>query len=389
MFPRLLPAALLALVGGLAPGAADPPAPLAGWGDAATVRPVLPDAGRHTIHTYYATSPESPDGTRVLLYTSADPAGHRGQVAAVERATRAVTVLARDVVTEDAHRVACQQWVSGGRRVVFHDLRGGEWVVAAVDVATGAERVLAKGRQVGLGAPAGDVVPAVGLHWRGDDFADVELLNAATGERTAAVTAAAVRAAYPALVAELFGDAAVALYYPILSPDGRRVVFKLAVAKGGDFRSKDASTREGLVCYDLRERRFLWMQKRWGHPAWSPDGAGVLNVGPAVTDAATGQTKRYGGFPPFPGSHPSFAPDGRLFATDTLVEPRAEGAWAVVVGDLAGGASRVVHRFDNSRGASSWRRSHPHPAFSPDGRRLYFNASDGPWTRLLVAERGD
>jgi Tol biopolymer transport system component len=372
----------------LAFGAADP-TPLGGWAGAVTVRPVLPGADRHSIHTYYATSPESPDGTRVLLYTSTDPAGHAGQVVAVDRATRAVAVLARNVVTEDAHRVACQQWVSGGRRVVFHDLRDGEWVVAAVDVATGAERVLAKGRQVGLGSPAGDVVPAVGLHWRGDDFADVELLNAATGERSVAVTAAAVRAAYPVLLAELFGDAPIALYYPILSPDGRRVVFKLAVAKGGDFRSKDASTREGLVCYDLRAKRFLWMQKRWGHPAWSPDGASVLNVGQVVTDAATGQTKRYGGFPPFPGSHPSFAPDGRLFATDAQLEPRAEGAWAVVVGDLAAGTSRTVHRFDNSRGAASWRRSHPHPAFSPDGRRLYFNASDGPWTRLLVAELGD
>ena len=30
--------------------------------------------------------------------------------------------------------------------------------------------------------------------------------------------------------------------------------------------------------------------------------------------------------------------------------------------------------------------SHPHPAFSPDGKRLYFNVSDGKWTRLHVAE---
>src|SRR5207248_694216 len=157
--------------------------------------------------------------------TSTDPAGHKGDVVTVERATGAVTVLARGVVTEDAHRVACQQWVSGGRRVVFHDLRGGEGVVAAVDVAPGAGRVLAKGRQVGIGSPAGDVVPVVGLHWQKEGFADVELLNAATGERTPLVTAAAVRREYPGLVAELFGDARVSLYYPILSPDGGRVLF--------------------------------------------------------------------------------------------------------------------------------------------------------------------
>lgn len=367
--------------------AADRPASLDGWGDRVTARPVLKDAGRHSMHTYYVTSPESPDGKRVLAYTSADPAGHLGDVVTVDRATGAVAVLAKGVVTEDAHRVACQQWVSAGKRVVFHDLRGGEWVVAAVDVATGAERVLAKGRQVGIGTPAGDVVPAVGLHWKADDFADLELLNAATGERTPVVTAAAVRKAYPELVAELFDDTPISIYYPILSPDGGRVVFKLALAKGGDFRSKEASTREGLVCYDLRAGKFLWMQKRWGHPAWSPDGASVINVGQIVTDAATGKTRRHTGFPNFPGSHPSFAPDGKLFTTDAQIEPR--GVWSVVVGDLAAGASVTVHRFDNSRGAASWRRSHPHPAFSPDGRRLYFNVSDGPWTRLMVAARGE
>jgi Tol biopolymer transport system component len=380
--PLLSPALVLACVP-LA-SAADPLQP---WKNAA-VRPVLKDADRHSIHTYYVTSPESPDGSRVLLYTSADPAGHKGDVITVDRTSGAVTVLAKGVVTEDAHRVACQQWVSGGKRVVFHDLRGDEWVVAAVDVATGAERVVVKGRQVGIGSAAGDVVPVVGLHWQADDFADVELLNAATGERETIVTAADVRKAYPELVNELFGDSPVGIYYPILSPDGGRVVFKLAFGKGGDFRSKAASTREGLVCYDVTAKKFLWMQKRWGHPAWSPDSKSVLNVGPTVTDAATGKSTRYTGFPRFPGSHPSFAPDGKLFTTDAIVEPSTSGLWSVVIGDLAAGTSETIHRFDNAQGATSWRRSHPHPAFSPDGRRLYFNASDGKWTRLLVAERG-
>ncbi len=48
--------------------------------------------------------------------------------------------------------------------------------------------------------------PAPGLGPPRVAGADVELLNAATGERTVAVTAAAVRAAYPGLVAELFGQ---------------------------------------------------------------------------------------------------------------------------------------------------------------------------------------
>jgi Tol biopolymer transport system component len=45
-----------------------------------------------------------------------------------------------------------------------------------------------------------------------------------------------------------------------------------------------------------------------------------------------------------------------------------------------------VDLFDNTKGAKSWRRSHPHPSFSADGKRIYYNVSDGSWTRLMVAE---
>ena len=59
-----------------------------------------------------------------------------------------------------------------------------------------------------------------------------------------------------------------------------------------------------------------------------------------------------------------------------------ENEWGMVVADLRGTNHVLIHRFDNSRGARSWRRPHPHPIFSPDGRRIYFNANSDPWTRL-------
>ena len=46
----------------------------------------------------------------------------------------------------------------------------------------------------------------------------------------------------------------------------------------------------------------------------------------------------------------------------------------------------LVDSFDQSRGAKSWRRNDPHPAFSSDGRRIYYNVSDSQFTRLYVAE---
>src|SRR5262249_6652980 len=144
--------------------------------------------------------------------------------------------------------------------------------------------------------------------------------------------------------------------------------------------------------YDLKAGRFLWMREQWGHPAWHPDARSLLNYdakGLYLIDAQTGAVRRPEKLPAFPGSHPSFSPDGALFATDFRpAEEGKAGLWAVAVGSLGKGEHRVLHRFDNSRGSTSWRRSHPHPAFSLDGKRLYFNVSADRWTRLFVAERG-
>ena len=154
---------------------------------------VLPNMNQHSIHSYFNTSPESPDGRWVLYYTSTTAEGHEGDICIVERATGKVKTLAKGVMVEDAHRVACQQWVSQGQRVVFHDLRGGEWVVVSVDINSQKERVLARGRQVGWGQPNTHIVPLYGPHWNPGDHKDLELLNVETGDIRTVVTASQVK----------------------------------------------------------------------------------------------------------------------------------------------------------------------------------------------------
>ena len=108
----LLPLISLPLVAAVPLG--DPVAP---WKANVRVAPVSAVAGRHSIHSYYVANPESPDGKHVLFFTSKHPASFVGEVRILERATGKETVLAENVHTEDAHRVACQQWLSGGKRV--------------------------------------------------------------------------------------------------------------------------------------------------------------------------------------------------------------------------------------------------------------------------------
>jgi hypothetical protein len=382
----LLVAVLGSMAGTLAVAENQRADPLKPWKQGVKLSTVLKDAECHSIHTYYVLSPESPDGRWVVLFTSTDPQGHKGEVVIVERATGRQTVLARNVTTEDAHRVAYQQWVSHGRRVVYQDLRDGEWVVAVVDLDSRKERILARGRQLGFGQASADIVPIYGPHWAPGDHRDLELVNVASGAIQKVLSADAVRKAYPEWVARTYGDRPISIYAAMLSPQLDRVVFKVASPASGGFQTKRDSDRNGLFCYDLRKGQFLWMHKNWGHPAWHPTGRSLINVGPVVIDAETGGITKLTGFTALRGEHPSFGPDGKLFATDTLLDG---GEWAVLVGDPVTRAHQTIHRFNNSRGASSWRRSHPHPSFSPDGKRLYFNVSADRWTRLYVAEAGE
>lgn len=393
----LLGAALLAAVvsaGGTNSSAGperQPTDPLSAW-QAGVKISVVSGEDHHSIHAYFNTSPESPDGRRLLFYTSATADGHNGEIRVRGRTTGTETVLARNVSCEDAHRAACQQWVSGGRRVVYHNvLKSGEWVVMGADLKTGAERLLARGRQLSFGQPDHDIVPLYGPHWGPGDHRGLELLHVETGEiEPTAVTPDAIRKAYPEWVTKNFGGKPISVFFPVLSPDLSRVFFKVATPAGGDFRSTKASVRLGLFCYDLRRSAFVFMTERWGHPAWHPGSRSLIETGGRVIDSNTGSVTRIPGYKVYSGDHPSFSPDGRLYVTDTTTNGEPfdgdKSTWAVVVGDVRTGKRIVVHRFDNSKGARSWRVSHPHPAFSPDGKRIYFNVSDRRWTRLHVAE---
>lgn len=362
--------------------------PLAPWRDGARISIVSPQEGRHTIHSYYTACPESPDGTKLIFFASSAPDSHTGDVVMRDRKTGAETTLVSGLKVEDAHRVACQQWVSKGARIVFHGQRDEEWFTACVDVATKQERVLARGRLVGWGQPDADTIPLYGMHWNPGGHRDLEFMNVVTGERTTVLTVVALKAAYPAWYAESFGDGAPSIFFPVLSPDLQRVFFKMALPNGGDPRSSAASTRQGLICYSLAERRFLYMNARWGHPAWHPDKKTIVETGWTLFDSDTGKSRRVPGLPAVRGDHPSASPDGKLLVTDTTLDRfgGSESDWGIILSDARGQSHIILHRFPNGRGAQSWRRSHPHPSFSADGKRIYFNVSSGPWTQLHVAE---
>ena len=365
--------------------------PLDRW-RGAKVRPVSATPGRHTIHSYYLANPESPDGSKVLYYASTAANGHVGDLCVFDRQAGTETVVARNINTEDAHRAACQQWTAGGRSVAYHDVRDGRWYVIVVDLNSGGERVVAEDHQLSFGQPKGQTLPIYGCHWNPGKHRDLELLDVSTGQVRKPVTIDVVKERYGAWLAKEFGEKQVSVFFPITSPDERRVFFKIAAGSGGnDYRSKGASQRQGLIVYDLAENKFLFLREKWGHPAWHPDSRKIIEMGNMFLDAEdNGKMIRLADLPPMPGCHPSVHPDGSVYAMDGLLDaagPRT-GDWGVIICDSRGGKGRFaeLHRFDTSQGAKSCRKNHPHPVFSADGRRLYFNVNSGEWTQLFVAE---
>lgn len=356
----------------------------------AGIRAVAPAADRHSIHAYFNACPESPDGRYVLYFSSTVPNGEKGDIRILERATGIERTLASDVVTEDAHRVACQQWLAGGRKVAFHDLRDGKWVVIAVDVETGKQQVLAEERQLGFGASNGVWAPVYGYHWKQGLHRDFEAVNVETGEIRVVVKISDVLEKYGKEVRELVGEGDVSIFFPVLSPNGEKVMFKVSRGSGTDnFRSKTASKREGKFVYDLAKKEFLGIFERWGHPAWSPDSTGILEKGIVLQDLETKTKHKYA--PGSPSNHQNLSPDGKLFVADAEISKWENGQpdeWGIVVGSLETDEFATIYRFKHVNGASSWRKPHPHPVFSEDGKRIYFNVSEGGWTRLYVAEIG-
>lgn len=352
-------------------------------------RPVSSVPGRHTIHTYFNVTPESPDGLFVLFFASTAEDAHHGDLIMQERATGVETVVASGITTEDAHRAACQQWMDGGSTIVYHDCRDGQWFVVAEDRATLKSRVLAKDRQLGFGAALGTQVPLYGCHWKPGENRDLEMVDLNTGAIRVVVKADEAAALQPEWADKTFphNGQPLSVFFPVVSPDGTRVFFKLARGSGGDnFRTSGASVREGKFVYDLTTGKPIRFFPQWGHPSWHPDSRRILEKGNILFDAEDGQGRKLAAIPT---DHPSFGPDGTVFTSDgkvTKADYAEMGNLVVTVGSATTEEQVRVNLFKRTAGARSWRKSHPHPVFSPDGERIYYNVNEGPWTELRVAE---
>jgi Tol biopolymer transport system component len=84
------------------------------------------------------------------------------------------------------------------------------------------------------------------------------------------------------------------------------------------------------------------------------------------------------------GIHGSLNPDGDLFVTDIFDWPE-KGAHAVLLYDVASGDYRELVRMRAEKDDQK-NTMHPHPVWSRDGKRIYFNGSDTGQRRLYCID---
>lgn len=174
------------------------------------------------------------------------------------------------------------------------------------------------------------------------------------------------------------------------APDGSRF---LVVWTGEVYRrrSGDAShpRHKCLLLADATGGSVRFLGDFTHHPAWSPDGRSVIaflqqehGQDLVAFDAETGERRVL--LRDLPGVHPSLSPDGRSVVTDVFNAPEHGHAQILRI-DLASGQREVLAEFAHADFGHS-DGHHPHPVFSRDGRRLYFNAQDGGPCGVFVLE---
>lgn len=343
----------------------------------------------HSLHSYFNTCPESPDGRLILLFTSDRHDSLYGDLWLLERENGKTTLLKNNIEVEDAHRQTNQQWVCDGEYVVYMELNNNVWQVVRQDIQTMKSEVLCENRQVGWGQPGLDIVPLYGPHWNPGHHRDLELLNIKTGKIETILTVDELLIEYGDFIRDLFEGSIndLSIFFPILSPDGQRIFFKLSVPDDRQFRSDNASRRNGMVIYDCKEKRILGVRKGWGHPSWHPESRHILSKS-FMIDTDTMNETTVPNYPEEFNSHAVISPDSQLLAMDIANGDLSgkPGHWTIVLSDMNGNFSRIHTSPAAGHGSTCWRQTHPHPIFNEQSNRLYFNVNEGEWTRLYLAE---
>ena len=344
--------------------------------------------GRAAVHNYYDLSPESPDGTRVAFFAFDGIAPSPGSIMVAGRDGDGMRAVAK-ASSGSAHRGAFQQWVDANRLAFHTDTPAGR-VTVVVDLETGHRHQLPGA--VRVFSPQGTRIAHATDYTRrlgGCCRLEAVYVTDFESEGVPVLTLGQVRAVHP-LVDRFAEEAPPAFGDVRWAPDGASF-FVTFTNVGYKSIGRAIQRVNSLFLAEADGSDLRYLGEFGHHPRWAPDGTFIYTIDPQPGGVDGLTARRLDGSAPTvlfaqaPGVHPSFSLDMKHVMTDAYDWP-SKGLAALMLYDADGsGAHQVLARFA-APDLTHATGTHPHPAWSRDGRRIYFNAAEDRVPHLFALD---
>ena len=328
------------------------------------------------VHAYFDLCPESPDGSKAVYfeYTPGSPPMGRVMVATLDTAGQPIRHdPASDAISGSTHGGVDEQWVDND--TVAYSVRGSggsETVVYSVKDAS-SRRIPAGIRMF---CPAnGTGLTSTGGRRGGEPT--VLSMDFRTGAVRKLFTRGDALAIHP--MKDRIKDLdRIYFKHTKWTDDGRR--FMVVFTNEGYTRPQGVIGVKSILVADAGGTNLRYLTEFGHHPMWSHDGtyayafefaeAGTLNLMAYPIDGRESYPILKG----IRGWHASLSPDGKTLVTD-VGQWEKPGRSAILLYDVATGKYEVLATFALSD-ASHETGIHPHPVWSRDGKRVYFNSAE-------------
>lgn len=346
------------------------------------------------MHAYMDICPESPDGTKITYFEFEDKVPGTGRVVIANRDGSDPKYISERIKGHD-HDGARQQWMDNDR--VIYGIEDEESSLI-FDLADKSTRKV-KG-QIGMVSE----IHGFGLshnnypasRYKGDDRrpAEVILMDIEQGSIKTLLNKQEMLEIHPLrnIIESPEYEGLGVFKHPKWSPNGSQLfwVYMLELKKTGRKVVKSA------LLTDRDGKRISYVSEIGQHPMWYTADSLLSYVrrdgfdhteNPSAQDIMEHPIDGSPGKPIVSeaiGIHGSSSPDRRYFATDVFDWPE-QGTHAVLLYDIESGDYRVLARMKTENGDRK-NSMHPHPSWSRDGQRIYFNGSIDGTRRLCYID---
>lgn len=367
-------------------------------------RTLLESRFRHCVHTYHGVQPFSADGQKLLYIGFDDIEQSEASIVVRDLDSGEETVLA-STNHFDYHVAAKQFWCLDDQYILFRTRHadGPSTPMLVPADRPGEVEPLTELEGAGFRHVADDGVHAYGgrVGMRGDGGREVICANLRERTVEKLFDVQDVLAIMPDDFAA--PDEPFVFNHTVCNADQTRLFCKFLRNPPWKPDAEGMNQFGAFVVCDLQTRKLRSLGYRIsGHPAWLPGGREIVNVMMPLdgsnnrwfvrVDAETGDVRRILDSPIEGPGHPLPSPVSDTWVvTDAFT---ADGVTSIIyLINMAHGAAREIARLDHrtqeqpSYDPMKIHRAHPHPAWSPDGRRVVCNCNhDGERMQLLMLD---